>query len=213
MMLLPAAISAADWLAEGVNHARRGDYQLAEPAFAHACRLDPALPDACFFLGRARYFLDRYEDALAPLRQSLATDHAQSRQRVHTAIAQSLEALGRAAEAEAAFSQALAGQPRLAEPRVKYGLFLLRQGRTAEALAPLRDAVQIDPAHPEGRLELGRALLQLSRLDEALPHLRRAAELNPKSAQAHTLLAKLYRRLGRSSDADRHLATVRSLTP
>ena len=213
LLLLAAASTAVEWLAEGVSHAQRGDYLLAEPAFAQACRLEPALPDACFFLGRALYFLDRYEDALAPLRRSLPAAGGGGAARVHTAIAQSLEALGRASEAEASFAQALAARPRLAEPRVKYGLFLLRQGRTTEAVAPLRDALQIDAAQPEGCLELGRALYQLDRLGEALPHLRRAAELNPKSAQAHALLARVYRRLGRVPEADRHLAAARSLNP
>ena len=206
-----AALSAAEWLATGVGHARRGDYAAAEPAFAEACRLDPALPDACFYLGRARYFQDRFEEALSPLRQSLASDRTQPPGRAQTAIAQCLEALGRAADAETAFSQAIAAGPRSAEARAKYGLFLLRQGRAADAVTPLEAAVRFDPASAEAALSLGRALFQLERLEAALPHLNRAVKLDPQSAQGHTLLAKAYRRLGRHADAERHLALLRAL--
>ena len=210
-MMLLAAFTAAQWLAAGVAHAQRGDYLSAEPAFVEACRLDPGLPDACYYLGRARYFLDRYEDALAPLRQSQASDRRQPPGRALTAIAQALEALGRPQEAEAGFVQAIDAAPLSAEPAVKYGLFLLRQGRAAAAVAPLVAAAKLDPASREAPLELGRSLYQLGRLEQALPHLRRAAKLDPKSAPAHAMLSKIYRRLGRDADADRHLAVLRSL--
>ena len=210
-MMLAAALTAAQWLASGVSQAQRGDYLSAEPAFAEACGLDPGLPDACYYLGRARYFLDRYEDALAPLRQSQASDRRQPPGRALTAIAQALEALGRADQAEAAFQQALATAPRSAEPKTKYGLFLLRQGRAATAVGLLETAAQLDPASREATFELGRALFQLGRLEQALPHLRRAVSLDPKSAAVHTILAKIYRRLGLEADADRHLAILRSL--
>lgn len=209
-MLLAAALTAAQWLAAGVAHAQRGDYLSAEPAFAEACRLETAMPDACYYLGRARYFLDRFEDALTALRQSQASDSRQPPGRALTAIAQALEGLGRAEEAEAGFRQALEAAPRSAESHTKYGLFLVRQGRAAAAVGSLEKAAQLDPTAREAPLELGRALYQLGRLEQALPHLRRAAKLDPKSAPAHTILSKIYRRLGREAEADRHLAILRS---
>ena len=85
---------AQAWKVLGVVHAARSDYREAEPPFARACELNPRLTDACYYHGRALYMLNRFEDALAPLERALRVDAV--RGRAETAIAESLEALGRA---------------------------------------------------------------------------------------------------------------------
>lgn len=201
---------AQAWKVLGVVHAARGDYREAEAPFAQACRLNPRLPDGCYYHGRALYMLNRFEAALAPLERALRVDPI--RGRAETAIAESLEALGRAAEAETRFLAAIARRDSAAErARTAYARFLIRAGRTEDALAPLREALTGNPDSAEAHFQMGRALQQLDRLHVALPHLERAAALDPQRAPIRLLLARVYRRLGRPADAEREETAARAL--
>jgi tetratricopeptide (TPR) repeat protein len=199
------APNARHWKALGVLEASVGRYAEAEPALREACRLDPREPDACYYLGRACYALDRFEASLAALEQALPNDSQPWR--VHLGMAQAREALGRAADAEERFRLALKLAGRTApdfDPRLHFGIFLVRQGRTAEAVGVLGEAVRTHPGSARAHYQLGRALFQLDRLEEAERSLRRAVELDANYPEAHLQLSKLYRRLGRAGDADRH---------
>jgi protein O-mannosyl-transferase len=193
---------ASIWKALGVAFASRGEYPKAEDPFQKACRLNPKLPDACLYLGRTLYLQDRFGDALDILRKVDAT--AQSR-RIE---AMSLEALGRASEAQATFQQAMRlvdHSPPNEDPAIDFGVFLFRQGRPEEALPLLREALARHPDAARAHLELGCVLLALDRVGDAVSHLERASMLEPGSARAHLLLGKAYLRLGKADLAQREL--------
>jgi Flp pilus assembly protein TadD len=193
---------ASIWKAMGVAFASRGEYPKAEEPFRNACRLNPKLPDACLYLGRALYLQDRFGEALEILRQVDAT--AQSR-RIE---AMSLEALGRAGEARAAFEQAMRlpdHSPPNEDPGIDFGVFLFRQGLAEEALPLLREALVRHPNAARAHLELGCVLLALDRVEEAASHLERASALEPRNGRAHLLLGKAYSRLGKADLAQREL--------
>jgi Flp pilus assembly protein TadD len=190
------------WKALGVASASQGDYQKAEEPFRKACSLNPRLPDACLYLGRTLYLQDRFESALEILRQ--ANPSAQSR-RIE---AMSLEALGRAAEAKAAFEQAMQlpdHSPPNEDPGIDFGVFLFRQARAEDALPVLREAISRHPDASRAHLELGRLLLALDRVQESVSQLERAAALEPGNARAHLLLGKAYLRIGKAELAQREL--------
>lgn len=193
---------ASIWKALGVAFASRGDYPKAEEPLRKACRLNPRLPDACLYLGRTLYLEDRFDSALEVLGQGSTS--AQSR-RIE---AMSLEALGRAAEAKAAFEQAMRLPDHAApneDPGIDFGVFLFRQGQAEEALPILREALGRHPDASRAHLELGCVLLALDRLEESVPQLERAVALEPGSARAHLLLGKAYLRIGKADLAQREL--------
>jgi tetratricopeptide (TPR) repeat protein len=196
---------ARAWKALGVAWAAQSAYAQAEPAFRRACDLDPKLEDACYYEARALYALDRYQPSLEVLQQ-LDTKPA----KVRLAIAEDLEALGRASEAETEFKAATA-LGRGAEPQsgIAYGRFLVRQGRFSEAVAPLEAVLQRFPNSAEAYIHLGRALLEQGKLSEAIARLERAVALDATSVQAHLLLANAYVRAGRSNDAQPHFEAAR----
>jgi tetratricopeptide (TPR) repeat protein len=195
--------SAPAWKALGVAYAAQSRYLEAEPAFAKACRLDPELPDACYYHGRALYALDRYEPSLKVL-EKLAKKDSRS-WKVRLGIAQALEALGRAPEAAKLFKESIAlARQSSPQPGSSYGLFLLRQGRAEEAIAALQGVLKNFPDAAEANMLMGRALLEQGKVEPAIPHLERAVTLDPTSAQAHLLLAKAYVRAGRTADAQPH---------
>lgn len=194
---------ARAWAALGVAYAAQGMYDLAEPPFAHACDLDPKLHDACYYEGRALYALGRFEASIQVLER--ADRFHPNSWKIRLGIAQALEAVGKAVDAEKTFRATLAlVQASDPQPGVALGLFLVRQGRSDEAIGHLAEVLNTFPSCAEAHLQLGRALLEQDKISRALPHLEQAAKTQPASAQAHTLLAKAYMRLGRTSDAQPH---------
>lgn len=191
--------SAPAWLALGVAQAAQGDYPGAEPAFARACALQPKLPDACFYHGRALYLVNRFSEALAVLSR-LGADR-----RRYRVEALCHDALGRWSDAESLYRKAIDNDPGGENPRIDYAVALARQGRGAESVPLLEAALQQARQLPRAELEFGRILLQLNRLPEARAHLERAVSLAPNSAQAHLLLGRLYTRLGLLAEAAPHL--------
>jgi tetratricopeptide (TPR) repeat protein len=182
----------------GVAHAARGEYDAAEPAFAKACGLNPQLPDACYYYGRALYALNRFDASLDALRRAPAG------WRVSLGIAQALEALGRN-ESEAEFRKALAAcRDADPQPGVAFAQFLIRQGRQTEAVAPLETVLKRFPRSAEAHTHLGRLLLDRGDHSAAIDHLRQAVAIDEKSAQAHLLLANAYVQAGRQQDAKPH---------
>jgi Tfp pilus assembly protein PilF len=197
---------AAEWAALGVAHAGRGEYALAEEPFHQACLLKPDLPDACLFYGRVLYLQDRFDAALPVLRKAIGREPRSAQ--LHRIEALCLEALGRAAEAETAFRDAVRlerGSHPDEDPAIDYGVFLYRQGRAGEALVPLESASQRHPDSARAQLELGCVLLSLGRAGDAAARLEHAVAINPALPRAHLLLGRAYQQLGKTELAAREL--------
>jgi tetratricopeptide (TPR) repeat protein len=197
------------WTWVGRVYAAQGQWERSVLCFQRACELNPKEEDACYYLGRNLYTLNRFEAALAALSKALAVEAETKQWRVYRAMAQAQEALGKAEEAESSFREAIRkerGQARADEdPRIDYGVFLYRQGRTEEALKPLEEAAKVRAQSARAQGELGRVLFQLGRWKEAAPRLEKAVQLDGKLWWAHLLLGQAYMRLGRSEEGRRHL--------
>lgn len=93
----PEDALAHKWL--GMTYAAQQKFLLAEPPFAKACQKADA--DSCYYWGRTLYSLSRFEPALA------AYAKAPKNGRTMLGMALAYEALGRDADAERAYKQAL----------------------------------------------------------------------------------------------------------
>jgi len=200
--------SARNWKTYGVALAAQEDYRNAEPPLREACRLAPRDPDACYYLGRALYATDRYEDSIAAMRK--AEGVYPRPWRAELALGQAHEALGQAKEAEKRFLAAVRRSPPAPvasdfdNPQVDYGLFLYRQGRLEEALQQYEEGMKRAPGSARARYQLGRALMQAGRMEEALKRLHEAIELEPGNREAQLALSKAYFRMGRKEEGERH---------
>jgi Flp pilus assembly protein TadD len=208
--------NAVYWKSLGVVYAATYAYAAADEPFSKACRLDPRLPDACYYYGLNLYSLDRFDESIAPLQKAL--ESGIKRWQVHVAIARSHEAQGRPREAARSFDSAVRREadarsreePEAGEcPRVAYGLFLFRQGDSSAARAMLHAAVAEHPDSAAGHFELGRVLHHLNELESAAAHLSRAVE-HGYGAPAHLLLGKTYLRMGKAAEAHKHLQAGRA---
>jgi Flp pilus assembly protein TadD len=206
-----APTDARIWKALGASYASLGDYERANEPFTQACKLDASLEDACYYLGRNLYALNRFEPALTALNKGVrATRHPW---RVHLGIAQAYEGLGDARQSEPAYRKAVTvfealpstarGLPDF-DPRVHFSTFLYRQGRLEEALGVAQKAATDWPRYGRAHFEVGRVLYQQGKLDAAAAALENAVK-NEGGAAAHLLLGQVYLRLGRAEEAQTHL--------
>jgi Flp pilus assembly protein TadD len=187
------------WKALGVAHAATGQYELAEPALRRACELNEKLEDACYFQARALYAMNRFEPSLEALAK------APNSWKVHLGMAQALEALDRAPQADTEFRKSVSlCSDRDPQPGTAYGRFLIRQGQFEAAVAPLTAVLGRYPGNSEAHTHLGRAMLERGQLEAAIAHFELAVQLNPTLGQAHLLLAKAYVRSGRAAEAQPH---------
>ena len=125
----------------GMAYSIEERYAEAQPHLLAACTLNPREESACYYLGRANYLLNRFEDSLTALQSALRTGSS-SRSRTLLAVAFALEGLGRNREAERAFRDAAAkgSEPEIKEAQKAYGMFLYHCGRVAESQEILRKA-------------------------------------------------------------------------
>lgn len=114
--------------------------------------------------------------------------------------------------AAAAYRQALAIDPDLADAHLNLGRLLHEGGDPAAAEVHYRQALAIDPDDALAVYNLGVALQDQQRPRDAADAYERALALDPTLADAHFNLSGVYEQLGERAAAFRHLRTYRSLT-
>jgi tetratricopeptide (TPR) repeat protein len=153
-------------------------------------------------LAEAQRVLGRSENALEHLRKAEEIDPAFA-QVWNTRGLIAYDA-GRYTEAEAAYREAIAREPRLSAAHINRANALQALHRSSEAITALRQALVIEPDNPTALANLGQLLCDLSDpdvLEEAEGLCRRAAAVAPGLAQAHEYLGNILRALGRMEES------------
>lgn len=153
----------------------------------------PEHGEAQFLLGFARLQAGDARGAVAPLEAAVGIDANPERL---NALAQAYEALGRTADAERRYLEALAIQPEAARIRTNLGRLRESQGRIDEAIRDYRAAVDEEPWLAQAHTLLGGALAQGGDGDGAIAALRDAVLLEPLQADALTNLGVLLAQAG-----------------
>lgn len=163
---------------------RLGRVAEAEADLTRAAALDPAAADIRVHLVRARLDLGAPEAALAAAEAGLARSDAAP---LHNARGLALAALGRLAEAEAAFLAATARDPALRDAHHNLGLVRDDLGRPADALLAYAAADAFAPEDPEPRFCAALARLSLGEFASAWPdfRLRHRRTRAPEPRHAH----------------------------
>jgi tetratricopeptide (TPR) repeat protein len=148
-----------------------------DPAAASiaALRDDPA---AVLKRGIALAADGRTDAAVEAHEQALSDESAGAQARVN--LITLYGRLGRWAEAEAQYRQALAARVNLAEAHANYAHVLLAQGRAMEAIPVLRLALEVNPADAPARNALGLALETTGETVRAAEEYRRAMTAAPR---------------------------------
>ncbi len=108
--------------------------------------------------------------------------------------------LGRNADAERDFQEAIRLAPQADKPRINYGLLLEQEGRFKEAASQFAEGVKLVPSNL-GYLYLGQALQQTNQLPEALNAYRQALRITPGMADAQNGINSIQRILTQQQSA------------
>jgi tetratricopeptide (TPR) repeat protein len=190
---------------------------LGARVLSHVARLEILRGTAKDALTHARAAVELQSSAQTLAVLALAQAHAKDAQAVSTAqkaaalapdnavvqdaLGQALSAAGQYAEADAAFTRALALDPKLGDAHLHRAFLLLSQGKPAEAEAAARSATAPGPQQGIGYAVLGAALLAKD------PNDPKAAELaikegaqaefqSPHSAYVQHTVGTIYERMG-----------------
>lgn len=108
---------------------------------------------------------------------------------------------GHFAQAEAAYRELLAQNPRHADTLHLLGILLHQTGRHGDAAATIGKAISLNPNNPNYLNNQGLALRAAGKLDEALTSYHKAIQLAPHDADIHTNLGNVYQQLRRFEEA------------
>ena len=190
--------SAYDLEAVACDYVLLQDYADADKWFTKSLEWNPGNLQTLYYLGRAKYNENRFEEAISIFMQCLKLDPKNVKAEDNLGL--SYEALGRTEEAMAAYRMAISwdtkATARDSGPYIDLGTILVGNDRSSEAVPYLLEALQISPQDLRAHRELGKAYLHLNELDKAQAELEKSVQLAPQSAPAHFILAQVYRKRG-----------------
>jgi tetratricopeptide (TPR) repeat protein len=128
-------------------------------------------------------------------------------------LGNTLNDLGREAEAFEHLTAAVRLQPSDATAHYNLAVVLASQGKTDEAIARYREALRLKPEYAPAHNNLGNALENRGEMNAAAGHFREAVRIDPSHAIAHYNLARALRRQGRREEAVEHLEAAVRLKP
>jgi tetratricopeptide (TPR) repeat protein len=120
---------------------------------------------------------------------------------VQFALGQSLEKSGALEQAEAAYRDALAKDPKHAAAVDRLAVLHARKGELEPALALHKKALRLQPANPDFHCNLGYCLYLQQRWPEAESHFRKALELAPEHHRAQNNLGLVLAHTNRAQEA------------
>jgi tetratricopeptide (TPR) repeat protein len=183
------------------------DYLDADKWFTKTVEWSPQNVLAWYYLGRTKYNENRFDEAIAAFLACLKLDPKNIKAEDNLGL--SYAGSRRAAEAEAAYKNAIAWQMDIPNknsgPYLNLGILLSDNNRPEEALPYLRQAVQISPLDAQAHTQLGKAFLHLNQLDKTQAELEKAVQLSPKDAPLRFMLGQVYRREGLKEKAKQEL--------
>lgn len=206
--------SAVDLQNVAKDYVLLGDMTDAEHWAKISLQMDNRNPDGWYELGRIRFTLQRFQEAVDCFQHSLVL--LPRSVKAENNLGLSYEGLNRTEDAIAAYRQAIAWQENEAhpseQPLLNLSIILMHQDKLDEAKELLTKAVAIAPNDPRIREQLGHLYLQLNQLPLAEQELQAAITLEPKKPALYFLLGKVYHQEGREEQARAEFALSASLS-
>jgi tetratricopeptide (TPR) repeat protein len=194
----------------GADYFLMEDYAAADRWLTKAVALAPGDVNAQFYLGRVRYNLKHFGEAVGIFTECLKLDPRNVKAADYLGL--SYESLGKIEDAIAAYRKAIAIDPGALEPNLDLGTLLVENNRANDAVPYLTRAAAIAPGDWRVHRGLGKAYLELNRLPESLAELRKAVSLDPENAPLHFLLAQALRKSSLTDEARAETERYNALT-
>ncbi len=167
----------------------------------HTLEVDPQNYLAYLNIGSDLYGEGKIEEAAWYFRKSVDCHPDSDSTRLnldlaHYDLGAALAALGKPAEAEAQYAEAIRVNPRYFNAQYALGWMLADRGRYAEAEPHLQIALEVAPDYADGHNVLGWVLAKEGKFGEAISQYEAALRLDPKLAEARENLAEARARQG-----------------
>lgn len=174
------------------------DYNDAARYLEGSLKLDPDNLEARYHLGRARYQLNQFDQAIAAFQEVLRRDPGNVKAEDNLGL--SYEAENQVESAVAAYQSAIKLDESSAthneQPYLDLGALLAKSNRSSEAIPILKRATEIDPTSAKAQYELARASFNLGQMKEGRVAAEAAVRLEPRDSSYHYLLGRIYQKLG-----------------
>ncbi len=200
-----AALSAA------AEQYRAGDLDRAEILYREVLEKVPQHPETLHWLGVIAGIRGRHQDAVHLIGRSIVVSAV--RPDAHFDLGYALQQLGRVAEAEAAFCNALTLRPDYPAALATLGAMLLAGGRVEEAVGYFRKLVAAEPDDAAGHFDLASCLRRLGDLQGSLDSLRLAVSLAPEFQSGWNDLGLTYLSLENWDEAEECIRRVLAIEP
>jgi tetratricopeptide (TPR) repeat protein len=190
-----------------------GGYADADKWLTKSVAMNPNDAEAWYYLGRARYNEELFEQAINAFKESVARDPKNVKAEDNLGLAYA--AVDRYDEAIVAYQNAIDWQSdslvKDSRPYIDLGNLLLDQNRVAEAITYLSQGVNLSPNESRAHGGLGKAYLRAHDLEKAQSELEKAVELAPNNASLHYVLGQVYRKRGLQDKANAEFARTTEL--
>jgi len=190
---------------------RNGRLDEAERIYREVLTRTPKHPDALNLLGLVRYQKRDAATAAQLIGEAIACDDGPAK--YHANLGTALAALGRNAEAEAAYRAALARDPDHADSHGNLGAVLERAGKLEEAIVHCRRAAELRPDSPIAHNNLGNALQRRGDRAAAVEAYRQALAIDPAYVDALCNLGMAHLRLRDAREAAAAFASALAREP
>ena len=196
-----------------LNYVLLGDYTDADKWFTRSLNENPKDTEGWYYLGRAKYNEQLFEQAGRAFNECLRLDPENVKAEDNLGLAYAAQ--NRYDEAIAAYKKAISWESkslvRDSGPYADLGSLLLDQNRTDEAIRYLSEAAALSPQESRIHAALGKAYSRTSELGKAQLEMEKAVQLAPDNASLHYVLGQLYRKLGLTDKAKVEFARTAEL--
>ena len=190
--------SANDLATVAMDYVLLHDYPDADKWMTQATAQEPGNALYWYYLGRTKYNLNRFQEAVDAFSRCLKLRPDDVRAEYNLGLSYEGQALDN--KAQAAYETAIAWQKDKAhqdpQPYLDLGTLLAKHGHPEQALPHLQKAIELDAHNPKMREEVGRVYEQLHDLAKAQLELETAVALAPNVAPLHFELGRIYQKEG-----------------
>ena len=206
--------SALELRSVGEDYVLLNDLVEADRWTRQALLLDEHDPETWYSLGRIRFSLQRFQEAIQCFTMALKLQPHSVK--IANNLGLALEGVNQTDLAIEQYRHAVQWQSasahRSEQPLLNLAIALVHQGSLTEALPLLLQAASIAPNDARIQDQLGHLYLQQAELAAARRCFEKAIALRPESSAYHFLLGQVLRREGLSSESEREFKLASALT-
>ncbi|MGH7890353.1 MAG: tetratricopeptide repeat protein [Thermodesulfobacteriota bacterium] len=200
--LLSGAQSEFD---RGLGFFNNGKYEDAIPHFRRATEIDANFGNAYLYLGRSYLNLDRWSEAIPPLRTAYRLSPNETKKEALNLLLDALFGTavyqfnkGNFRDSVGLLKEVLQLDPNSSRARIElprtltaFGSALLSKGKGSDAISVFNEAIEYSPNNLDAYIGLANAFLTSGEILKALKAIETVIKIDPKNREAQSLMNEI----------------------